>query len=570
MVNLRSELRAAIAEAVRRGQEAGDLPHGDVPDIPVEYPPDVEGKRLGDYASPIALSLAKQWKKQPMEIANIVQKQLPPLPFVKTVEAVAPGFLNFMLNPDWLAAKIDDFIEEGAALGRSDTGRGTSINLEFGSVNPTGFPHVGHGRSLFFADVLGNVLTHTGHAVTREYYVNDMGTQVARYGESVLRRILQADGHTVEFPAELYQGEEVHGIAAQVREELVEDRGHTFTPADLENASLRAEVTRRAVEVTMREIRRVLEELAGIRYDVWFLESTLHERGDVREVLETLQKKGHTYEGDGAVWLKTTAFGDTRDRVLVKSGGELTYLAPDIAYHRDKFRRGFQILADFWGADHHGQVASLRAALTALGEDVSRLWIGLVHLVRVLQGGEAKKASKRLGTAVPLHELLALIGSSATRFFLTSKPLSTPLDLDLDLARAQKEENPVYYAQYAYVRLAGILRKAKEQNLVDGSLELGRPKTSTISLHETEARLLALGFRLPEVLEDIARTWEVQRLPQYALEFARAVHRFYDTVPVLRTEERDLLRTRLALTVAAQTVLAKVFDLLGVEKREVM
>ncbi|MDP3685553.1 MAG: arginine--tRNA ligase [bacterium] len=570
MVNLRSELRAAIADAIRRGQEAGDLPHGEVPEIPVEYPPDVGSKRLGDYASPVALSLAKQWKRQPMDIVEALRKQLAPLPFVKTVEAVAPGFLNFTLDSSWLSTKIDDLIEEGSALGRSDAGRGASINLEFGSVNPTGFPHVGHGRSLFFADVLGNVLTHTGYVVTREYYVNDMGTQVARYGESVLRRILQADGHAVEFPAELYQGEEVHGIAAQVREELVEDRGHAFAPADLQNPALLAEITRRAVAVTMREIRRVLEELAGIRYDVWFLESTLHERGDVREVLEALRKKGHTYERDGAVWLKTTAFGDTQDRVLVKSGGEPTYLTPDIAYHRDKFRRGFQVLADFWGADHHGHVAPLRAGLTALGEDVSRLWIGLVHLVRVLQGGEAKKASKRLGTAVPLHELLVLIGSSATRFFLTSKPLSTPLDLDLDLARAQKEENPVYYAQYAYVRLAGILRKAKEQNLVQDSMTLGRPETSTAALHETETRLLTLGFRLPEVLEDIARTWEVQRLPQYALEFARAVHRFYDTVPVLRTEERDLLRTRLALTVAARTALAKVFDLLGVEKREVM
>lgn len=570
MVNLRSELRAAIAEAIRRGQEAGQLPRGDVPEVPVEYPPDVKGKRLGDYASPVALALAKQWKRQPMEIVEVLKKQLLSLPFVKTVEAVAPGFLNFTLNPNWLAAKIDDFIEEGSVLGRSDAGRGTSINLEFGSVNPTGFPHVGHGRSLFFADVLGNVLARAGYAVTREYYVNDMGTQVARYGESVLRRILQAEGHAVEFPEQLYQGEEVRSIAAQVREELAEDRGHTFTPADLENPAFLAEITRRSVEVTMREIRRVLEELAGIRYDIWFRESALHERGEVREVLETLQKKGHTYERDGAVWLKTTAFGDTQDRVLVKSGGEPTYLTPDIAYHRDKFRRGFQLLADFWGADHHGHVAPLRAGLAALGEDVSRLWIGLVHLVRVIQGGEAKKASKRLGTAVPLHELLMLIGVSATRFFLTSKPLSTPLDLDLDLARAQKEENPVYYAQYAYVRLAGILRKAKEQNLAGDSMLLGRPETSVAPLHETEARLLALGFRLPEVLEDIARTWEVQRLPQYALEFARAVHRFYDTVPVLRTEEQDVLRTRLAIIVAAQTVLATVFDLLGVEKREVM
>ncbi|TSC72750.1 MAG: arginyl-tRNA synthetase [Parcubacteria group bacterium Gr01-1014_38] len=570
MVNLRSELRVAIADAIRRGQEAGDLPRGDVPDIPVEYPPDVGGKRLGEYASPVALGLSKQWKMRPMDVLGVLTRHVQAPPFVAKIEATVPGFLNMHLNPTWLSAKVDDFIEAGPTLGRSDEGQGISINLEFVSANPTGLLHVGNGRALFAADVLGNVLANAGYAVTREYYVNDMGLQVARYGESVLRRILQAEGQTVEYPAELYQGEDILAIAGQVREEMVEDRGHTFSLEDLQNDAVKAEVARRAVEVAVREIRRLLEEVAGVRYDVWFLESTLHERGEVQDVLQTLRSRGYAYERDGAVWLKTTAFGDSQDRVLVKQGGELTYLASDISYHREKLRRGFQLLVDFWGADHQGHILPLQAGLAALGEDHQRLRVVLAHLVRVVRAGEAKKLSKRAGTAVPLHELLNLIGLSAARFFLTAKPLSSPLDLDLDLARAQKEENPVYYVQYAYVRLAGILRKAKERNLVYGSLELGRPETSTASLHETEAHLLALAFRLPEVLEDIVRTWEIQRLPQYTLEFARAVHRFYDTVSVLRTEERDLLRMRLALTVTAQTVLAKVFDLLGVEKREVM
>lgn len=570
MVNLRSELRSALADAIRRGQEAGDLPPGDVPEIPVEYPPEVDGKRLGEYASPIALALGKQWDRPPWDVAEILVRHVQPLPFVASIEAAAPGFLNIRLHPTWLSAKIDDFIEAGPSLGRSDEGQGVSINLEFVSANPTGLPHVGNGRALFAADVLGNVLANAGYAVTREYYVNDMGTQIARYGESVLRRILQSEGQTVEYPAELYQGEEVLTIAALVREDMREDRGHTFSQGDLDNAEVKAEVTRRAVEVTLREIRKLLEEVAKVHYDIWFRESTLHERGEVQETIDELKKRGYVAERDGALWLTTTKFGDSQDRVLVKQTGEQTYLASDIAYHRDKIRRGFQLVVDFWGSDHHGHILPLQAGLAALGEDQKRLRVLLASMVRVLQGGEAKKLSKRAGTAVPLHELLNTVGLSAARFFLTMKPLSSPLELNLDLARAQKEENPVYYVQYAYVRLAGILRKAKEQNPAYGSAELGRPETSTASLQEAETHLLALAFRLPEVLEDVVRTWEIQRLPQYALDFARAVHRFYDTVPVLRTEERGLLRTRLALTVAAQAVLAKTFDLLGVEKREVM
>lgn len=570
MINLRSELRTGIADAIRRGQETGDLPKGDLPDIPIEYPSEREGKRLGDYASPVALTLGKQWKLSPMDVLGVITRHFEKPIFVEHVEGTAPGFLNIRLNPTWLSEKIDDMLDAGASFGRSDQGQGISINLEFVSANPTGFPHVGNGRTLFAADVLGNVLSNAGYAVTREYYVNDRGVQVARYGESVLRRILQAEGHTMEYPAELYQGDDVRVVAEFVRENMKEDRGHVFSPADLENEELKAELTRRAVEATVREIRRLLEEVAGVHYDVWFRESTLHERGEVQEAFEELKQRGYVEEHDGAQWLLTTKFGDTQDRVLVKQSGAFTYLMPDIAYHRDKIRRGFQLVVDFWGSDHQGHILPLHAGLAALGEDDKRLRVLLTHMVRIVQGGEAKKMSKRAGTAVPLQELLRTIGISAARFFLTLKPLSSPLELDLDLARAQKEENPVYYAQYAYVRLAGILRKAKEQNFIDGSVGLGRPETSVASLHETETYVLTLAFRLPEVLEDIVRTWEMQRLPQFALEFARAVHRFYDAVPVLRTEERDLLRTRLALTVLAQTMLAKMFDLLGVEKREVM
>lgn len=566
MLNLRTELRVALAAAVRAAQKAGDLPAGPVPEVVVDHPSE-SGGAYGDYASPIALALGRQWKKPPMELAEIIAKRFVPPPFVGKVEGVSPGFLNVHLDPGWLSTKVDDLTEEGSGLARTETGRGESVNLEFVSANPTGEVHVGNGRALFTADMLGTVLAHAGYAVTREYYVNDVGNQVGAFGESVLRRILQMAGHAVEFPEGLYRGEEVKVIASLVREELVEDRGHVFAPRDLDDADLRAEITRRAVAANLRAIRHIVEEQARVRFDVWFLESSLHERGDVRKVIEKLEECRCLVKREGALWLKTTAFGDDKDRVLVRASGEPTYLASDIAYHRDKLRRGFQVVADFWGADHQGHILPLRAGLAGLGEDASRFRVVLVHMVRVLQGGEAKKISKRAGTSVPLREVIDLVGLSAARFFLIMKPLSSPLDFDLDLARAQKEENPVFYLQYAFVRLASILRKAKQQNVIGETLS----SLQSVPLSQpAELRLLTLAFRLPEVLEDIVRTWEVQRLPQYALELARAVHRFYDTVPVLAAGSPETVRARLALVVAVETVLAKVCDLLGVEKREVM
>lgn len=569
MLNLRGELKNAIAAAIAAAQAAGDLPVGDVPPVVVDYPPERPGSPAADYASPVALVLGKTLGRNPLEIAEIIVKRLRRPAFVAEIAAAAPGFVNMRLDPVWMAQKIDDVLEEGDALGRADAGRGQSVNLEFLSANPTGFPHVGNGRALFTADVLGNVLAHQGYAVTREYYVNDVGTQINRYGESVLRRILQAAGHAVDYPEGLYPGDDVNAIAAVVKEALEEDRKHVFSPDDLSNADLRAEVTRRAVDATVREIQRLVEEKARVRYDVWFRESTLHERGEVAAVMHELRNSGKTVERDGAVWLKTTEDGDEKDRVLVRANGEATYLVSDIAYHRDKLRRGFQVLIDYWGEDHQGHVLPLTAGLRALGEPADRLHVEIVRFVRVVQGGEAKKLSKRQGTAVPLSEVLDGAGLSAARFFLIMKSLSSPFDFDLDLARRQAEENPVYYVQYAYVRLTSILRKAKQQNLLDGQDVAAAAGRAPLTEPASRA-VWALTLRLPEVLEDIVRTWDVPILPHYALALAKATHRFYDTVPVLQATESGERQTRLALVLAVRQTLGTVLDLLGVEKREVM
>lgn len=566
-MNLRSQLRAALVAALEEAHAAGKLPKVPAEKVVIQYPPPVQ-ERLGDYASPVALSLARDMKKKPMEVASVIAKHVTPPEFIGKVEGVEPGFLNFRLNPGWLVQKLDDIVEEGRAFGQSRIGEGKTVNLEFVSANPTGLPSFGNGRTLFWADALGRVLEASGYAVTREYYVNDMGAQVALYGESVLRRILQRQGKDVPFPDPLYQGEEVKEVARMVEERLVED-GHTFSEKDLSDAAFRETVVRVSTEETVRAIREVLEDVCGVSFDVWFHERTLHERGDVQRALADLTKAGVTFEKDGALWFRSTTFGDDKDRVLVRKDGRPTYVLSDIAYHRDKLARGFTTVADFWGADHAGDVARLLGALKALGEDADRVRIVLAQMVSVAEGGARKKMSKRAGTSVPLHEVVERAGLSAARYFLTSAALASHMAFDMDRAREQSEKNPVYYVQYAHVRLSSILRKAKEAGIVDG--EILPPLGARVPLtHTAEVALLRQIFRYPEAVEDVAASWEVQRLPRYAFDLARAVHLFYEAVPVLSADTEELAHARLTLTLAAKVALGNALDLLGVEKRDVM
>ncbi len=568
MLNLRSALRDALLAALERAQAARDLPRVAADLAIIQYPPTADGS-LGDYASPVAMAVANMTKKAPMAVLDILVKYFTPPEFVRKVEGVAPGFLNFYLDSAWLVKKLDDIVEEGARFGGNTAGQGRTINLEFVSANPTGLPSFGNGRALFWADTLGRALTASGYMITREYYVNDVGTQVLLYGESVLRRILQARGMDVPFPENLYQGAEVKVVADRVAERLEEDIRHTFSERDLQDADFLANVTRVAVEEMVNAIRETLERLCGVRYDVWTFEHTLHERGDVSAVLKDLKRAGATVEKDGAVWFRATAFGDDKDRVLVRKNGAVTYLVADIAYHRDKFRRGFSVIADFWGADHHGYIPRLQGALRALGEDVTRLRIVLAQIVHVIHEGEQKKMSKRAGTSVPLHEVVEQAGLSAARYFLIAKALSTHLDFDVDLAQEASQRNPVYYVQYAYVRLASLLRKAKENNILDGTLV--PPLRADVSLtHPAEVMLMRELFRYPELVEDVAMTWDVQRIPKYASDLAKAIHLFYEAVPVLTADADDVKAARVTLAIAAKAVLGNTLDLLGVERREVM
>jgi len=568
MQNLRNELQLILKAAIEKAVTAGDLPTLELGKVIVQYPP-ANQSSLGDYASPVALTVGKKIGKNPMEVAKTIFNHIQTGEIFTKVEIVDPGFINFFLNAEWLTKKLDDVTEEGEQFGGNNQGNGQTINLEFVSANPTGMPTFGNGRALFWADALGRVLEKSGWAVTREYYINDVGNQVRIFGESILRTILRRKGIEVDFPENMYQGEDVKMVAEKVEELYTEDEKHDFTESDLANEEFIGTVAEKSVAVVIEEIKKMIEEKCKVHFDVWFSERTLHEKGEVTAVLEKLKKEGLTYEKDDALWFKSTEFGDDKDRVLVKSDGRPTYFVPDIAYHLDKLGRGFTKIVDFWGADHHGDMSRLLAGVKAAGGNVEKIKIILTQMVAVIEGGERKKMSKRAGTAIPLDKMVDEAGLSAARFILNMNSLSSHLDFDVELAKEQSDRNPVYYVQYAYVRLASILRKAKEQNILDGVIP--PPVRDVVPLTKpAEHELMRQIFRFPEVVEDVAVSWEVHHLPHYTIELARAIHFFYDTVPVLNNENRNEQITLILLVLAARQTLGNILDLLGVEKIQVM
>jgi len=567
MINLRSELQKLLKEALEKAAAAGELAQFSIEKVPVQYPPSMNDE-VYDYASPIALIISKQLKENPIAAAKIILEHFEKPDFIEKVDIVEPGFINFVLNSDWMVRKLDNIVEEGELFGTSNLGKGETVDLEFVSANPTGMPTFGNGRALFWADSLGRVLERSGYAVTREYLINDAGNQVRKYGESVLRRILQNKGIDVPFPEDLYQGKEVFELTKEVEEVLAEEDGHECTEQDLQDENFMKRISDVSVKITVQKTKKMLEDVCKVKYDVWFSEKTLHDNGDVAKVLEELKKRGFTYEKEGAVWFASTKFGDDKDRVLVKADGNVTYLVPDIAYHLNKFHRGFNKIVDFWGADHFGYIKRLESAVAAMGEDTSRMKVIIAQMIHVLENGEQRKMSKRAGTSVPLNEVVESAGLSASRFFINMTALSSHMDFDLNLAKEKSEKNPVYYVQYAYVRLASILRKAQETNVIDNQLVA---EDARVSLNgPAENALMRNIFRYPEMLEDVADSWDVQRLPHFAIELARSIHYFYDSVHILNAESRELQTALLALALAAKTTLGNLLDTLGVEKLQIM
>jgi len=474
------------------------------------------------------------------------------------VEVAGPGFINVRLPTSVLTEVLGRIIEAGENYGKSDSGNGHKVNVEFVSANPTGPLHVGHGRGGALGDAIATLLEATGHDVTREFYVNDAGVQIDKFAESVWARIQEARGRSAEIPDGGYHGEYVSELAQMI----LKDEGDEF--ADLPEGEALARCRKIAVASQRSEQDRDLEEF-GVRFDVVFRETEVYERKLLDDTLQQLTNSGLTYDKDGALWLETAQFGDEKDRVVRKSDGTYTYLMPDIAYHRDKAQRGFERAIDIWGADHHGYVARMSAAMQALGLGKDFFEAPLVQFVRVTKGGEELKVSKRAGTFVTLRDLVDAAGVDAARYFFLMRKGDAQFVFDLDLATKQSEENPVYYVQYAHTRMAGIFRKAEldPASVTDEGADL------SLLIEDDEQELMKHLAEFPNVVANAAETLEPHRIVGYVDQLARLVNGWYHRNRVVGTEP-DLERARLVLVRASQIVLANGLHLLGVNAPERM
>ena len=551
---VKHELERLISEAVRKAQAAGDLPAVAVPDVPLERP---QRPEHGDYASSLAMRLARLAGQSPMEIAKTAVKHMDLDEAVGSVDVAPPGFLNIRLSPSWLAAQVDAILEAGERFGDVPLGGGRSLQVEYVSANPVGPIHVGNGRGLALGDTLANVLAAAGYQVQREYLVNDAGTQTETFAATLYARYQQLFGREVEIPEGGYPGEYMISLAQRLREEkgdsLLAPPGEPYPP----------EVHDLGVTRMMDVIRDDLA-MVGVHYDRWFSERSLYSDGTYEKSLAHLRDGGFVTEREGAVWLSSSELGDEKDNVLVRSTGAPTYFASDIAYHYDKFLvRGFQRVIDVWGADHQGHVPRMKAAAAALGVDPERLTIILYQLVTLKRGAEVVRLSKRAGEVVTLREVVEEVGADAVRFFFVSRAADSHMDFDIELAKRQSAENPVYYVQYAHARIAGILSHAAERirSFEDGDVSL--------LTHESELALVRKMLQLAELVESVAVSLEPHQLPYYAMDLAAAFHDFYEKCRVV-SDDKALSKARLKLVAAAKLALARALGLMGVSAPERM
>jgi len=516
-------------------------------------------KEHGDYSTNVALALGASTGRNPREVAEVLVRNLPENDVVAKVEVAGPGFINFFVAHGWLYRVLEEIERQGPTFGRLEAAEPEHVQVEFVSANPTGPLHVGQGRNAALGDGLARVLERAGHRVQREYYVNDTGTQAALFGASLEARYLQHLGQEAQLPEDGYHGEYVRELAEEIASAL--DDSLVAAPVQERRARLAEEGMRRVTG----GIRATLERFR-VRFDDWIYESTLHAEGRVREAVRILMDRDFAYEKDGAVWFRSTKFGDDKDRVLIRATGEPTYFAADCAYLRHKFDRGFDRLVYVWGADHHGTVQRLRGAAQAFGYDVDRVEALLVQLVSLYRAGEPARMSKRTGDIVSLDELLDEVGTDAARYTLLSRSGDTALDFDIELVKSQSLDNPVYYVQYAHARIASLIRFAEEQGSPMVPFEQIAPEEL---VHETELDLLRKLADLPEQIRLAANLRAPYRLTRYAEELAADFHRFYTECRVV-TDDVALTQARLHLSAATMRVIGNVLELLGVSAPESM
>ncbi|WP_091659475.1 arginine--tRNA ligase [Alteribacillus iranensis] len=549
----KEKIKTEIARAV---EAAGLAAKEDIPAVILETPKE---KDHGDFATNIAMQLARVAKKAPRLIADdIVQHMKTSEISIEKVEVAGPGFINLFLDNAYLRELIPSVLDAGEAYGQTDTGRGKKVQVEFVSANPTGNLHLGHARGAAVGDSLCNILDKAGYNVTREYYINDAGNQINNLAYSVEARYLEALGKEAEMPEDGYHGEDIR----QFGQDLASEFGDQFVemPDDERFAFFREYGLKKELE----KLKQDLEDFR-VAFDVWFSETSLYEEGKVEDTLQLLQEKGVVYEKDGAIWFTSTNYGDDKDRVLVKSDRSYTYLMPDIAYHKNKFERGFEKVINIWGADHHGYIPRMRAAVQALGYEKEQLETQIIQMVNLYENGERVKMSKRTGKAVTLRDLMEEVGIDATRYFFAMRSADTHLDFDLSLAKSQSNENPVYYVQYAHARLCSIFRQAEEKGFsFDPDADLSYVQT------EKEYDLLKKMGEFPEVLELAAEKYAPHRITNYLHELASTFHSFYNAERVVDEESEAKTKARLALVKATQTTLQNGMKLIGVSAPEKM
>lgn len=554
------QLRQRLVDAANAAMAAGALPQGDVPDFAIEVPAD---RTHGDYATNMAMVSAKAFRQAPRKIAEIITEHLDLSDtYLDRCEIAGPGFINFFLTPQFNIAVMQDIAKLGKDYGRSDYGKGEKIMVEFVSANPTGPMHMGNARGGALGDCLAAVLDVAGYNVWREFYVNDAGNQIEKFANSLNARYLQIykGEDAIPFPEDGYQGEDIKDRAAEFAaiygEEFVE------TSEEVRKAALVGYALPKNIEKMQADLNKY-----RITYDKWFLESELHQNGEVAETIELLKQRGMTYEQDGALWYKATEFGAEKDDVLVRQNGNPTYFAADIAYHRNKFeKRGFDRCIDIWGADHHGHVARMKGAMNAVGLDGDKLDVILMQLVRLMQDGEVVRMSKRTGKAIQLGDLLEEVPVDSARFFFTMREANTQMEFDLDLAVKEDSQNPVYYVQYARARICSIFRA-----LAEDGIHL-RPCTDEELALLTAPAEVELIRHLAAYTDQIilaAKDYNPSVITRYVVELATLFHKFYDACRV-KGEDEHLTAARMALCDATATVICNVLTMFKISTPEKM
>ncbi len=550
----KQKLIKALEHAVMQAQRQELLAFNTLPEIIVEHP---QNREHGDYASNLPLKLARATDMSPQAIASKIIELLPPLPEVAQKVVASPGFINFTLSPGWLAEQVEVIIGSAENYGEIDSGNNQPVQIEFVSGNPTGPLHVGHGRGAVLGSTLANVLRAASYKVEREYYINDAGSQLDAFNRSLYARYQQCLGIDAEMPEDGYLG----GYMVDLAKKIFESEGDRF--AKLSEAVAIEEIGAIGASKIMDMIKQDLQ-LLGVEFEAWFSERSLFCEGLYEKVMKLLRDRGYIVERENATWFASSALGENKDNVLVRSDGTPTYFASDIAYHYNKFlERKFNTVIDIWGADHHGHVSRMKVVVNAFGINPERLKVIICQLVTLRRGKEIVKVSKRSGDMVTLRELIDEVGKDACRFVFLSRSADSQMDFDLELAKKQSTDNPVYYVQYAHARIASILRLAEEKGI--------NYKNGDVSLlkSEPELTLIRQMVLLPEVVEAVATLLEPQHLPYYAIDLATVFHSFYKQCRVV-SKNQELTAARLKLVRAAQIVLARALHLMGMDAPESM